>query len=98
MGDDAMTAHAHQLLKAAGEPTRLRLLGLLRRGPTCVCDLQKSLAMPQSTVSRHLAYLRAAGMVVCERRGPRIEYALARPTTRPLRSMMRFLEEIDASR
>ena len=51
-----------EILRAAGEPTRLRLLNLLRLGEACVCDLQVVLEIPQSTVSRHLATLRHAGL------------------------------------
>lgn len=41
------------ILKSAGEPTRLRILNLLRQGDICVCDLQAVLAIPQPTISRH---------------------------------------------
>lgn len=73
-----MPASLHLMLKTAGEPTRLRLLGLLLRDAACVCDLQAVLKMPQPTVSRHLAALRAAGLVTCVRRGNRVLYSLAR--------------------
>ncbi len=66
-----------QLFKAVSDPTRLRLLNLLRLGRICVCDLQAVLQIPQSRVSRHLAGLRHAGLVVDCRSGNKIIYSLA---------------------
>jgi DNA-binding transcriptional ArsR family regulator len=54
----------------------LRLVNLLTRGTLCVCDLQRILGEPQSTVSRHLAYLKAAGLIADRRDGVRIFYRL----------------------
>ncbi len=65
-----------EILKAAADPTRLRLLNLLRLGSICVCDLQSVLGIPQPTVSRHLAALRHAGLVNDVRKGMRIVYSL----------------------
>jgi ArsR family transcriptional regulator len=65
------------LLSAFAEPTRLRLLALLTRGETCVCDLVDTLALPQPTVSRHLAHLRAAGLVNVRKDGLWCWYSLA---------------------
>lgn len=70
------SALAH-ILKAAAEPTRLRLLNLLRHGDICVCDLQAILGLPQHAVSRHLAVLRHAGLVTDHRHGKRVLYSLA---------------------
>ncbi|HEX9779019.1 MAG TPA: metalloregulator ArsR/SmtB family transcription factor, partial [Geopsychrobacteraceae bacterium] len=52
-----------RLFKALSDETRLRILALLQAGELCVCDLMAILDLPQSTVSRHLAYLRNAGLV-----------------------------------
>ena len=71
-----LSARLDELLKAAADPTRLRLLNLLRLGSICVCDLQALLRIPQPTVSRHLAALRHAGLVSDVRRGMRIVYSL----------------------
>lgn len=78
-----MATRADELLKAAGEPTRLRILNLLQSGSICVCDLQAILNLPQSTVSRHLAALRHAGLVLDARLGPRVLYSLA-PSATPM--------------
>ena len=47
-----------QMFKALGDETRLRMLGLLAHGELCVCDIMEVLQLPQSTASRHLAYLK----------------------------------------
>ena len=64
------------IFKALSDETRLRILALLSLGELCVCDLMEALELPQSTVSRHLAYLRNAGLVEDERRGVWMFYRL----------------------
>jgi ArsR family transcriptional regulator, arsenate/arsenite/antimonite-responsive transcriptional repressor len=64
------------LFKALGDATRLRILGLLLTGEVCVCDIHESLKIPQSKASRHLAYLRRAGLVDTRREGLWIHYRL----------------------
>lgn len=66
-----------RLFKALSDETRLRILVLLRTGELCVCDLMGILDLPQSTVSRHLAYLRNAGLVDDRRQGVWMFYSLA---------------------
>ena len=67
------------VFKAFADPTRLRLLCLLRGGgEVCVCDLVATLQLPQAKVSRHLAYLRRAGLVETRREGQWIHYRLSR--------------------
>lgn len=63
--------------KALSDETRLRIMALLSRGELCVCDLMEILALPQSTVSRHLATLRHAGLVEDRRQGVWMYYRLA---------------------
>ena len=65
------------LFKALADETRLRILGLLLSGEVCVCDIHESLKVPQSKASRHLAYLRRAGLVDTRREGLGIHYRLA---------------------
>ena len=64
-------------LKALSDETRLRIITLLSRGELCVCDLMTILDRPQSTVSRHLATLRHAGLVEDRRQGVWMYYRLA---------------------
>ena len=65
------------MFKALADRTRLRILGLLRAGEICVCDIHESLGLPQPTVSRHLAYLRKTGLVETRRDGLWVHYRLA---------------------
>ena len=68
------------LFKAFADETRLRILHLLtRRGELCVCDIMAILGQPQSKVSRHLAYLRGAGLVQDRKEGLWCHYSLAKP-------------------
>jgi ArsR family transcriptional regulator len=66
-----------ELLRAFAEPVRLRLLNLLVDGEVCVCHLHDALGLPQSTVSRHLAYLRKRGLVIGRKEGLWVHYRLA---------------------
>ena len=68
-----------ELFKSLADETRLRLLVLLHTGAEhCVCDLMHSLDMPQSTVSRHLAYLKRSGWLQDRRGGVWMYYSLNR--------------------
>ena len=65
------------MFRAFSDRTRLRILNLLRDGEKCVCDLQAVLDVPQPKVSRHLAYLRRAGLVTVRKEGLWSYYTLA---------------------
>jgi ArsR family transcriptional regulator len=67
------------VFRAFADRTRLRLLSLLRGGEICVGDLVTVIDSPQPTISRHLAYLRRAGLVEAEREGNWCFYRLAEP-------------------
>lgn len=62
--------------KALGDVNRLRIMNLLLHGELCVCDIQRVLDSPQPNVSRHLAYLRNAGLVLDRRDGLRMFYRI----------------------
>ena len=89
-----------ELFKAFADPVRLRLLNLLAGGEVCVCHLHEALDLPQSTVSRHLAYLRKRGLVVGRKEGLWVHYRLAKPAGELHRSLIGCLgacsKEIDA--
>lgn len=76
-------AHAHQdvvrVLHALADPTRLSLVHLLAERAQRVVDLTGVLGLAQSTISAHLATLRAAGLVVATPEGRATRYALADP-------------------
>ena len=69
------------LFQALGDPTRLRLLNLLAAGEICVCYFIDVLDDPQPKISRHLAYLRRAGLASARRDGKWMNYSLARPAS-----------------
>jgi ArsR family transcriptional regulator len=76
-----VTDRVDLMFRAFSDRTRLRLLNLLGTGETCVCDLVDVLGVPQPKVSRHLAYLRRAGLVTARKDGYWMHYALAPATT-----------------
>ena len=68
-----------RLFRAFSDRTRLRILHLLQQGELCVCDLVTVLRVPQPTASRHLAYLRRAGLVQVRKERSWCYYSLAEP-------------------
>src|SRR3954452_20866180 len=74
---DKQLATMQRVFQALGDVTRLRILGLLLTGEVCVCHIHESLGIPQPKASRHLAYLRRAGIVTARREGLWAHYRLA---------------------
>jgi ArsR family transcriptional regulator len=72
-----VSANLLRLFRALADPTRLRLLNLMADQEVCVCYLVEILGLPQPKISRHLAYLRAAGLVDARRDGKWMHYKLA---------------------
>jgi ArsR family transcriptional regulator len=70
-------ADLEALFKALADTTRLRILNLLLAGEVCVCDIHDTLGIPQPKASRHLAYLRAAGLVDARKEGQWVHYRLS---------------------
>lgn len=66
-----------RLFKALGDETRVRIVALLAHGELCVCHVEQALGIAQPTASRHLALLRAAGVVEARRVGSWVHYRLA---------------------
>lgn len=67
------------LFAALSDATRLRLVNLMAEGEVCVCFFVEVLDQPQPTISRHLAYLRKAGLVTARREGKWMHYRLGEP-------------------
>jgi ArsR family transcriptional regulator len=76
------------VLKALADPTRLRIVGLLQHGEICVCHIHASLGISQPKASRHLAYLRRAGVVHGEKRGLWVYYSLAAQSSKPAQALL----------
>jgi len=74
---DKQLQAAASVFKALSDPTRLRILGLLLTGEVCVCHIHETLRISQPKASRHLAYLRAAGLVDARRDGLWMHYKLS---------------------
>lgn len=68
--------YAEQLFLALADKTRLRLICMMRDGEVCVDFFAKALMLSQPKVSRHLAYLRNAGLVTTRRQGKWIYYGI----------------------
>jgi ArsR family transcriptional regulator len=68
-----------KVIKAMGHPTRLFIVDELSRGERCVCELTEMIGADVSTVSKHLAILREAGIVRDEKRGANVYYQLRVP-------------------
>lgn len=77
------------LFRALADPTRLRLLNLIADREICVCYFVEILRIGQPKVSRHLAYLRRAGIVAVRRQGKWMHYRLAMPKDEAAASVLR---------
>ncbi|MDR3737410.1 MAG: metalloregulator ArsR/SmtB family transcription factor [Terracidiphilus sp.] len=70
-----------QIFAALSDPTRLRLLNLIDGREVCVCYFVDVLGQSQPKISRHLAYLRRAGLVSARREGKWMHYRLETPSS-----------------
>ena len=93
---------AGTLLRAFGDGTRLRILNALAGGRRTVAKLATVLACPRPRLSRHLAYLKARGLVDWERIGNAVAYCLAAPATRlvkeVLAAVLASIDDVDEAR
>jgi DNA-binding transcriptional ArsR family regulator len=84
--------HRAAVFKALGHPARLQIVEKLAAGEHCVCDLVEDVGLGWSAVSRHLAVLKAAGVLEDEKRGQQVFYRLALPCVKS------FADCLDAAR
>jgi ArsR family transcriptional regulator, arsenate/arsenite/antimonite-responsive transcriptional repressor len=82
-----------QIYECLCDATRLRILNLLTQGPLCVCHFQTVLGEPQVKISKHLAYLRARGLVAAERQGNWMIYSLPAKPSRELAANLACLQD-----
>ena len=68
-----------RIVKAMAHPTRLFMVDELAKGERCVCELTEMIGADMSTVSKHLAVLRGAGIIQDEKRGNQVFYSLRVP-------------------
>jgi ArsR family transcriptional regulator len=71
--------NVERFFQALGDNTRLRLLNLMGEQEVCVCYFVEILGSPQPKISRHLAYLRSAGIVSARREGKWMHYRIVMP-------------------
>lgn len=84
------------LFQALADRTRLRLLNLMGDKELCVCYLVEILHSPQPKISRHLAYLRRAGIVQARREGKWMHYRIEMPAYSGAATILR--QTLDALR
>ena len=86
-----------RFFQALGDKTRLRLLNLMGDREICVCYFVEILGQPQPKISRHLAYLRNAGIVAARRDGKWMHYRIVMPpnegAAQVLRQVLQSLQE-----
>ncbi len=73
------TFNMERFFQTLGDNTRLRILNLIGDQEICVCYFVEILGGPQPKISRHLAYLRSAGIVVGRREGKWMHYRIVMP-------------------
>lgn len=78
MGDELLELKAN-VLKALGQPTRLKILELLRNGERCVCEIFPVIKEEQSNVSRHLALMKSVGILTSRKQGQMVHYRVRDP-------------------
>ena len=88
------TYDIESLFKALADRTRLRLISLIGDSEVCVCFFVAILKTSQPKISRHLAYLRRAGIVAARREGKWMHYRLAEP---PDQHASRIFREVRAA-
>lgn len=79
MGKTAGKFDMELFFKALADRTRLRLINLMGRDEVCVCFFVEVFGTNQPKVSRHLAYLRRAGIVKTRKDGKWVQYSVAEP-------------------
>ena len=88
MASRPKSAQLVPLFAALADPTRLRLLNLISGSEVCVCYLVEILRQSQPKISRHLAYLRKAGVVRARREGKWMHYRVERPEDQAAASIL----------
>lgn len=87
-----------EIFKALSDPLRLRMIYLLTcREELCVCHFIDVLALPQSTISRHLSRLRQLGLVETRRQGKWVHYRLSKESSAILGKLGPLVAELGKS-
>ena len=86
----ALFAARAKIIKAIAHPSRLFIVDQLSGGEKCVCELTEMIGADISTVSKHLALLRQAGIVKDRKEGLQVFYSLKTPC------IMRFFDCVES--
>jgi DNA-binding transcriptional ArsR family regulator len=73
------TEYRAEILKALGQPTRMKIIDFLRDGERCVCEIFPAIDEEQSNTSRHLNVLLNSGILTRRKDGIKIYYAVKHP-------------------
>jgi len=96
MSDNSFLKEMEIFFLALADKTRLRILNLMRESEVCVCFFTEVLGESQPKISRHLAYLRGAGIVSARRDGKWMHYKIVMPenfhTAKILQDMLEGLK------
>ena len=89
-----------RVMKALSDPNRVKMVKLLQHRVMCVCEIQASLGIAQSTVSKHLKILEDAGIIAFSKDGLWVNYRLADGAQNPyaaslLGNLRHWLEDDD---
>jgi len=79
------------ITKALADPTRLRVLWVLRGRELCACQITELFGLAQSTMSKHFALLKQAGLVDARKDGRWVYFALPKKPTFPVREGLKWL-------
>lgn len=89
-----------KVLKALSDPNRLRIMKILQMRTMCVCELQYTLALAQSSISKHVKILEEADLVMSKKEGLWVNYSLCQNPENPyskdmLKTLEAWLGELD---
>ncbi|MCP4748766.1 MAG: winged helix-turn-helix transcriptional regulator [Desulfobacteraceae bacterium] len=89
-----------KIMKALSDSNRVKMVKILQHRVMCVCEIQESLGLAQSTVSKHLKILEEAGLITFLKEGPWVNYRIADGSANPyvanLLGNLRYWLENDA--
>jgi len=92
------------ILKALSDETRLRIINILYEGELCVCDIMETLKISQTKASRHLSYLKNAGLVTDRKQAQWVYYSIIKNESNKfidnivfnnLRNLQQFNEDLE---
>ena len=86
--------YSAEILKAIAQPTRLKIIDLLRDGEHCVCEIFPAIGHEQSNTSRHLQMMLKSGILKQRKNGLKIYYSLRHPE---VLEVVRLAEQIAAN-